>query len=378
MLEAIFCQILILCSRASIVGIGVNADASTRGKESCNFDVFRVHQADEVFHDDVHAVFVEVAVVAKAEEIEFQAFAFDHAPVGQVADAYFGKVGLPGDGAQTGEFGAVEAYPIIVIGVAIFESFEHFGSIVAAIFCVLAEGLQLVVFAHNLMSLANGYVGFLFLEILCQYRGKWGGKCASSLWAGFYAGGALDAVVVGLGGALCRNGRYWARINTQTAAVAEVGISDGEYLDGVLFLRRAISQHKSHESKFAEQVARWAFQSRDVDGGDGVLHLYTQFMAEVFSFSQIIASGTTFCDRSLRCGIRMFAHKSSCSNYAKATLCEKIEQLVGGISEVAVAIHHNGYGRCGVAVQHIQTLQGDGRTSVAVNGDGNYQHMLAR
>ena len=36
------------------------------------FDVFRIHQGDEVFHDDVDAVFMEVAVVAEAEEIEFQ------------------------------------------------------------------------------------------------------------------------------------------------------------------------------------------------------------------------------------------------------------------------------------------------------------------
>ena len=145
----------------------MNADTSAWGEEAYYFDVFGAHQADEVFHDDVHAVFMEVAVIAKAEKIELQAFAFHHALVRQIADAYFGKVGLPGDGAQTGEFGAIEAHPVIVVGVAVFESFEHFGSIVAAIFGVLAEGLQMVVFAHNVMSLVNDDVGFLFLEILC-------------------------------------------------------------------------------------------------------------------------------------------------------------------------------------------------------------------
>ena len=32
-----------------------------------NFDVFRIHQGNQVFHDDVDAVFMEIAVVAEAE-----------------------------------------------------------------------------------------------------------------------------------------------------------------------------------------------------------------------------------------------------------------------------------------------------------------------
>ena len=50
----------------------MNGDAAARCEFAEYFDVFRIHQGDEVFHDDVDAVFMEVAVVAEAEEIEFQ------------------------------------------------------------------------------------------------------------------------------------------------------------------------------------------------------------------------------------------------------------------------------------------------------------------
>ena len=49
----------------------MNGDATARCEFTEYFDVFWIHQGDEVFHDDVDAVFMEVAVVAEAEEIEF-------------------------------------------------------------------------------------------------------------------------------------------------------------------------------------------------------------------------------------------------------------------------------------------------------------------
>lgn len=118
---------------AAVVGVWVDADASTRGENACHFDIFRVHQSDEVFHDGVHAVFVEIAVIAETEQIEFQTLAFHHAHVGDVVDADFGKIGLTGDGAQAREFGAVEAYPIVVVLMFVLKRFQHFRRIVLPI-----------------------------------------------------------------------------------------------------------------------------------------------------------------------------------------------------------------------------------------------------
>ena len=133
----------------AVVGVGVDGDASAGCEESGHLDVLGVHEAYEVFHNDVYAVFVEVAVVAEAEEVELEALAFDHAAVGEVGDADFGEVGLSGDGTEGGELGAVEAYPVVVFGVFVLEGFEHLGGVVGLVFGFAAEGVEGEVFAHG-------------------------------------------------------------------------------------------------------------------------------------------------------------------------------------------------------------------------------------
>ena len=149
LLQSVGSQLLIFCAWAAIVGIGMDADATARGEESCNLDIFGFHQAYEVFHDDVDAVFVEVAMIAKAEKIELEALALYHAHSGNVADAYFCEVGLTGYGAQACKLRTVELHPIVVVGVSVFECFEHFGGVVAFIFSFLSQCLQAFGFSQN-------------------------------------------------------------------------------------------------------------------------------------------------------------------------------------------------------------------------------------
>ena len=54
---------------AAVVGERVDGDAAARGEFAEHLDVFRIHQCNQIFHDDVHAVFVEVAMVAEAEQV---------------------------------------------------------------------------------------------------------------------------------------------------------------------------------------------------------------------------------------------------------------------------------------------------------------------
>ena len=138
MQEAVLCHFLILRAGLAVVGKGIDADAAAGDEDACHLDVLGVHEADEVFHDDVDAVLVEAAVIAEAEEIEFEALALHHSSVGEVADAYLCEVGLSGDGAECRELRAVEAYPVVVIGVFVFESFQHFGIVVLGYLCLLA------------------------------------------------------------------------------------------------------------------------------------------------------------------------------------------------------------------------------------------------
>ena len=76
---------------------------------------------------------MEVSVVAETEEVEFEALTFHHTLVGQVADAYLCKVRLAGDGAETGELGTVELYPVVVLRMLVGECFKHLGCVVGLV-----------------------------------------------------------------------------------------------------------------------------------------------------------------------------------------------------------------------------------------------------
>ena len=131
-LEALFHQPLML--HVAVVGEGINSDAPARSENAFYFDIFRVHKLTKVLQDDVDAIFMKVAMVAKTEKVEFQTFAFNHALTRDIVDDYFREVGLPCFGTQRSELGASESDEILVVGVLVDKSFKHFGSILSRVF----------------------------------------------------------------------------------------------------------------------------------------------------------------------------------------------------------------------------------------------------
>ena len=129
--EALAHHVLVVA--VAIVGKRLDADAATRVKQADDLKVLGFHELDQVLHDDVHAVLVEVAVVAETEEIQLQALALDHAHTGDVVDDDVAEVGLAGLGAQRGELGAVERHHILILGVLVLEGLEHVGAVVKLI-----------------------------------------------------------------------------------------------------------------------------------------------------------------------------------------------------------------------------------------------------
>ena len=93
-------HLFILRSRLSVVGVRVDADAAAWGKESDDLDVLWFHQLHQVFHDDVDAVLMEIAIVAEGEEIELQALRLYHPLGGYVHNLDFSKVWLTRDRAE--------------------------------------------------------------------------------------------------------------------------------------------------------------------------------------------------------------------------------------------------------------------------------------
>ena len=154
--EALRGKLLVFRARAAVVGVGVDGDAAARGEEARDLDVLGVHQGDEVLHDRVDDVLVEVAVAAEAEEVELEALALDHPHVGDVADAQLREVRLARNRAQGRELRAVETHPIVVVAVLVLEGLEHAGIIVLAVCGLASEGLQTVFGSvHNLLDIAD-------------------------------------------------------------------------------------------------------------------------------------------------------------------------------------------------------------------------------
>ena len=138
------CEFLVLSAGATIVAEGKDADASPWGEVPKDLDVARVHQLDEILHDDIHTVLVEGTVIAEAEEVELEALALDHLHIRDIADVYGRIVGLPGDGAEASELRAVEAHPVIITLMLVGEGLEHLGGIVLSVLGLAPEDGEFV------------------------------------------------------------------------------------------------------------------------------------------------------------------------------------------------------------------------------------------
>lgn len=129
-----FRHLLIFRSGTPIIRIRINGNATARGENPRNFNILGIHQANEVFHDDIHAILMKSAMIAKTEKVKFQALTLHHFHIGNVTDTDFRKIRLPRYRTQAGELRTVETYPIIVIGMLVVKRFQYFGRI-----CLLGQ-----------------------------------------------------------------------------------------------------------------------------------------------------------------------------------------------------------------------------------------------
>ena len=66
-MKALFCRLFPVCTRLAIVCVWIDGQTTTRRKLTPYLDVLRIHQLDEVFHDDIDAIFVKVPMVTEAK-----------------------------------------------------------------------------------------------------------------------------------------------------------------------------------------------------------------------------------------------------------------------------------------------------------------------
>jgi len=135
-------KLLVFGAGAAVVGVRIDADAATGREEADDLDVLGIHESDEILHDDVHAVFMEIAVVAEREEIQFQTLRLHHPLAGEIHDLDLCKVGLTRDGAKRRKLGAVELHPVVILRMFVLKRFQHLRGIVHPVLGLLAERLQ--------------------------------------------------------------------------------------------------------------------------------------------------------------------------------------------------------------------------------------------
>lgn len=145
--EALFGKFFVLGARAAVVGVWEDGDAAARGEEAGNFDVFGIHEHNQVLHDLVDTIFVKIAVVTETEKIELETFALNHLDIRDIADTDFSEVRLPGDRTKTCKLRTVEAYPVVVPLMLVHKGLQHFRSVVHLIICLVTKGVQSLLFS---------------------------------------------------------------------------------------------------------------------------------------------------------------------------------------------------------------------------------------
>ena len=68
-MKALFGSLFPLGTRLAVVCVWIDGQTTARRKLAPYLDVLRIHQLDEVFHDDVDAVLVKVPMVTEAKEV---------------------------------------------------------------------------------------------------------------------------------------------------------------------------------------------------------------------------------------------------------------------------------------------------------------------
>ena len=58
-------QLLILRPRTTIVSVWMDGNATARSEDTRHLDVARIHELDQILHDDIDAILMEVAMIAE-------------------------------------------------------------------------------------------------------------------------------------------------------------------------------------------------------------------------------------------------------------------------------------------------------------------------
>ncbi len=94
-------------------------------EQARDFNILRVHQTNEILHNDVDTILVEIAMVAEGEEVEFEALGLDHPNTRDIRDENGAVIGLPCLRAKRGELRTMERDKIVILRVLVDKSLQQ-------------------------------------------------------------------------------------------------------------------------------------------------------------------------------------------------------------------------------------------------------------
>ena len=66
-MKTLFGSLFPFCTRLAIICVWIDGQTTARRKLAPYLDIFRIHQLDKVFHNDVNAVLVKVPMIAETK-----------------------------------------------------------------------------------------------------------------------------------------------------------------------------------------------------------------------------------------------------------------------------------------------------------------------
>ena len=105
----------VLVFGVTVVGEGLDGDAAAGVEQADDLQVLGIHQLDQVLHDDVYAILMEVAVVAEAEKVKLEALALHHQRTRDVINDEVPEIGLASLGAQRGKLRTIQRHQVFIL-----------------------------------------------------------------------------------------------------------------------------------------------------------------------------------------------------------------------------------------------------------------------
>ena len=147
----------------AVVGKGFDADAAARVEQADELQVLGIHQLEQSLHDDVDAILMKIAVIAKTEQVQLQTLALDHAHARDVINDDAAKVGLARLGTQRGELRTVQRHHIFVLGMLVLKGLQNIRSVIKLVGRALVtqqrHALKFLLISWHKNQLFNSFFG---------------------------------------------------------------------------------------------------------------------------------------------------------------------------------------------------------------------------